>query len=356
MKNWARFSAMLVAMVLLSVASSPIVAGGGATVSVTAGQGPSSPEVYWTPERIEQAQPIPFYDESFDSPAAGSPAATPEGPPITVPSGVPADDQETTIVVDDQPQLDDAEEPFADFGTQDVFDDSFVNVAKPLWKQFPWRTIGKLLITSPTGGSGWCTASVISPNDIIVTAAHCCYDRGAQSWMRDWTFAPAMRDTTAPGGLFPAISAVVLTAWINEGGRKNDVCVLTMGRNQKGRRLSSLVGWLGRSWNYGEVQHHRAFGYPSNIESGKFKYECAAESYANCGDTNVLAQGCSMTNGSSGGPWIRQFRMFQSGAVNYVNGVVSGYDGCTGTYGKSFNAPRFTDQNIVPLCSAVGCD
>jgi hypothetical protein len=62
-----------------------------------------------------------------------------------------------------------------------------------------------------------------------------------------------------------------------------------------------------------------------------------------------------MTYGSSGGPWVQTFKRYTSGAMNYVNSVVSGYDSCTGTFGKSFNGARFTSNNIVPLCTAAGC-
>ena len=28
---------------------------------------------------------------------------------------------------------------------------------------------------------------------------------------------------------------------------------------------------------------------------------------------------------------------------------------CTGTFGMTYNGPRFTDANIVTLCNAQGC-
>ena len=68
--------------------------------------------------------------------------------------------------------------------------------------------------------------------------------------------------------------------------------------------------------------------------------------------SGVLNAGCSMTYGSSGGPWIRDYR-----SGNHVNSVVHGYDStsCTGTFGMTYNGPRFTDANIGTLCSAQGC-
>jgi hypothetical protein len=82
---------------------------------------------------------------------------------------------------------------------------------------------------------------------------------------------------------------------------------------------------------------------------------CTSESFSpnsQCGGNGVLNTGCSMTYGSSGGPWIRNYR-----SDNWVNSVVHGYDSqtCTGSFGKTFNGARFTSGNIVTLCNAAGC-
>ncbi|MFQ6017547.1 MAG: trypsin-like serine protease, partial [Kiloniellaceae bacterium] len=61
-----------------------------------------------------------------------------------------------------------------DFGTKDIFDNESGNRKKFFQKKYPWRTIGKLFFTTP-GGNAFCSASVISPNNNIVTAAHCCH-------------------------------------------------------------------------------------------------------------------------------------------------------------------------------------
>lgn len=312
----------------------------------------ATPEAYWTPQRIQQAKPIPFYNEAADPRPRVTDQGEPLGPPTIVPGGKPGDPPKPAMVAPDQPSASDFS---TDYGTQNIGDNDYVNYFNYLQLQYPWRTVGKLFITSPSGGSGWCTASVISPNNVIVTAAHCCYDRTAKAYNKNWTFAPAHRVNVSPYGLFSWSSVRVLTNWISSGGRQNDVCVIKLKPRSDGKTVSSLVGYLGRSWNLGAVQHQFAFGYPSNISSGLYKYECSAESYANCGNANVLAMGCNMTNGSSGGPWIRVFKKFRAGAMNYVNSVVSGYDTCTGTFGQSFNGARFTSLNIVPLCTAIGC-
>ena len=57
--------------------------------------------------------------------------------------------------------------------------------------------IGKLFLNG-----GYCSASVISGNNIIVTAAHCCWDRTKNNWIGGWSFAPAYNNGNAPYGVF----------------------------------------------------------------------------------------------------------------------------------------------------------
>ena len=92
---------------------------------------------------------------------------------------------------------------------------------------------------------------MISPNNIIVTAAHCLYDTENNSWMDGWTFVPADRAGAAPYGTFPWTSARVLNNWINASGtdRRYDIAVIALGNNSAGRPVTFYSGWLGRSWN-----------------------------------------------------------------------------------------------------------
>lgn len=243
-----------------------------------------------------------------------------------------------------------ADDDQSTLGTADVFTQYCENCGG-VNLNWPQITVGKLFTDK-----GSCSASVVSPNGVIVTAAHCCYDRsGRGSWIGGWRFAPAYRDGFAPYGLFNWASATVLNRWISVGDRRSDVCLIRLARNAAGRAVTDYTGWLGRSWNWGTTQVHHALGYPGNLGGGNKKQLCVSESFSpssGCGGASVLNTGCSMTYGSSGGPWIRHYRN-----GNWVNSVVSGYDGtsCTGSFGKTFNGPRFTSSNIVPLCNAAGC-
>ena len=361
---------LLAAILLLAaaalLATSPAQAAERATTAITAerGQDPqfsaTAPEAFWTQARIKAAKPLPFYDDDADlakgkgpevPPVAGPPGLTEGGRPRLKPPVPPV----TSSGEESPSPAGAAPTGAALLGTQNVGDNTFLNRDTTLWTSYPWVTIGKVFFTTVGGDNSYCSASVISGNSIIVTAAHCCWDRGADQPNSNFTFAPAIRENTAPFGMYSFREGRILTAWRTGGGRPNDVCVLRLNPRGDGQPVSSVVGWLGRSWNHDPTQHHFSFGYPSALEGGNYKYECTAESYANCGDGQVLAMGCNMTFGSSGGPWVRTFKKFEAGAVNQVNGVVSGYDDCTGTFGQSFNGPRFTSNNIVPLCTAIGC-
>ena len=46
--------------------------------------------------------------------------------------------------------------------------------------------------------AGTCSASVISGNNIIVTAAHCCWNRSNNTWIGGWSFAPGYNNGQAP--------------------------------------------------------------------------------------------------------------------------------------------------------------
>jgi V8-like Glu-specific endopeptidase len=251
----------------------------------------------------------------------------------------------------DQMMFEEAGVPFETLGTAGIYTSYRGNYSSQMWKQFPYKAVGKLYIT----GVGYCTASVISPNNIIVTAAHCVYDTDANRWYTGWTFVPAAKSSTAPYGRFPWRTARVLTNWINAPdsltGRRYDVAVIRLGNNSAGRSVKSYTGYLGRSWNYPYVQHHHAIGYPDNLSSGLYTYICAAESFS--WSTDVVGMGCDMMHGSSGGPWIRVFKPYTSGANNYVNAVVSG--SYSGAPANTFYGPRFSDSNIVILCTDEGC-
>ncbi len=156
--------------------------------------------------------------------------------------------------------------------------------------------------------------------------------------------------------MFNWVTATILTSWINNGDIPSDVCVIKLQNDEAGHPVTYYTGWLGRAWNYSPVQNMNAFGYPSNIGDGNNLETCAAQSSAqpaSCGPS-VLNMACNVTYGSSGGPWIVDY-----GSGNYVDATLHGYNNpeqtCTGPFGRDFDGPQFTSNNIVPVCNAAGC-
>lgn len=220
------------------------------------------------------------------------------------------------------------------------------------WTLPPWNKIGKLYFNVPGGGSSYCTASVASGNSVILTAAHCVYSRGA-GWNYNFVFVPADRYGAAPYGSYGWQTATILTDWINIGARRHDVAAIRLtGERSTGIPVVNYVGWLGRSWDWGYEQWTYSHGYASNF-STQYTNVCAGWTfYAPSEGNDVLVQGCDMTYGSSGGPWLREFTHNSHGG-NYVNSVVSGpHIGAFGTY---YVGARFSSANVVPICNAIGC-
>jgi V8-like Glu-specific endopeptidase len=214
----------------------------------------------------------------------------------------------------------------------------------------PSAAIGRLF-----SNAGSCTASVISGNNVIVTAAHCCYDRSARNWIGGWSFVPAYDNGNAPFGTFDWSSATILTSWIDNGDIPSDVCAINLAKDSAGHGVSYYTGWLGRAWDWGADQELHSLGYPGNLGDAQTLQLCTAETFgasSSCGGDGVLNMGCSMTYGSSGGPWVMSYR-----GADWVDATVHGYDSqsCTGTFGKTFNGPRFTSGNIATVCNAAGC-
>jgi len=214
----------------------------------------------------------------------------------------------------------------------------------------PSARIGKLFTNE-----GTCTASVVSGNNVIVTAAHCCYDRSAKNWIGGWSFVPAYDNGSAPFGTFDWDGVTVLDDWVVHGDIPSDVCVINLQNDSAGHGVAYYVGWMGRAWDGGGDQELHSLGYPGNLGNAQTLELCTSETFSpksSCGGDAVLNMGCSMTYGSSGGPWVMSYR-----GGDWVYATVHGYDSqsCTGTFGKTFNGPRFSSDNIVPLCSAAGC-
>jgi hypothetical protein len=246
-------------------------------------------------------------------------------------------------------------------GTSGIYTYYDVNTNSALWNIYPHRWDGRLIFTTPSGGSS-CSATVISGNN-IVTAAHCVYDTPSRNqFYTNRVFTPAYRNGSAPFGTFAATTCTVLTTWVNLSGSfsintwsRYDVAVCTLGKNSAGQTINQAVGFAGRLWNAGNSQLVFNSGYPQRtytdalISNGATQYlrACTAETFLQT--TETLGSGCFWGRGISGGSWLVSYKPFiASGQVNSVNSGL--FIGQQNLYGARFNS-----NNIVPLCTTRGC-
>ena len=332
---------------------------------------------YWSKDRLVAAGPLVVASQTGDSaPVLNAPADLAPLNPGSTPPGAPAADADhqarrdyprewAAIDATVRDEIRNASAlmvaPNAVEGSAGTFTSYVINQQAAVQKNFPHRVAGKLTFTTPQGGSS-CSASVISGNNIIVTAAHCIYDTPSRNqFYTNVVFTPAFRNGNAPYGSFPAQNCWVLTSWINLAGGYNlntwaddDVAVCKMANNSSGKGLSNLTGWFGRAWDQGYVQHFHTLGYPVNNTSnnqlpnaGQFLRSCQSESFQQA--TNVVGTGCDLGPGHSGGAFIVGYQL--NAVSGQVRSVYSGFFvGQTNAYGA-----RFTSTNIVPLCNTAGC-
>lgn len=339
------------------------------TTRVTASAGQQQAAVtFWTHEQLAAARPM-----EMPSAIAPRPPRTSGRQPVfsagqTAAGGAAAagaDAAAQAAYPQDWAMLDSAamaDSPAAADGTSQIYTSYVVNKLAALWKTTGHKPTGRLSFSTPSGTS-YCSASVVSGRNIIVTAAHCVYDTPSRNqFYSNWVFTPAYRNGAAPYGTFPAQTCWVLTSWVNLSGSytintwaDDDVAVCQMGNNSNGQALSNVTGWYGRTWDAGYVQHVHNMGYPFNnyqnnsvTDAGKYLRLCANETFQQA--TDVLGGGCNWGPGISGGPWTISYDPFDP-VTTYVASVNSGlFIGTQNLYGA-----RFTSGNIVTLCNAAGC-
>jgi hypothetical protein len=92
-----------------------------------------------------------------------------------------------------------------------------------------------------------------------------------------------------------------------------------------GTRIQQVVGALGFMANVPRSQHWNTFGYPAAAPfDGQTLNTCQAGHGTDdtIGTPEPVGIGCDMTGGSSGGPWVLDFKRLNDDG-NYLNGVNS---------------------------------
>ncbi|GII89495.1 hypothetical protein Ssi03_74850 [Sphaerisporangium siamense] len=238
------------------------------------------------------------------------------------------------------------------------------------------RTIGKVFFRLD-GKDYWCSASSIQGKyrNLVATAGHCVYDvDGNRDTLDEWVFIPGYYQGKAPWGIYVGKSAYTHYDFANYEDFDSDYAFVTVYNGVTAAswnspkwvdagRLGDNVGGQGFSWNQRIGQLVYAFGYPAGPHpDGDMPYTGLTPKY--CYGKTVAAGAasafkaeaqvaikCSMTAGSSGGPWIAQYSSTKR--LGYINGVTSLVGDSDGNQRYDFATSPYFDSETYAIYKAA---
>ena len=216
-------------------------------------------------------------------------------------------------------------------------------------------------------GNAWiCSGSVATDSrtgaSLVLTAAHCAYDEQNRVFATNWMFIPEY-DSAPSGcavhGCWTAKALVVHNGYASAGGFNLQAtlhdyafAVVEGGGWSETAQLDATVGSfpIGFSTLSTGITMY-AFGYPAGAPyTGRDLTYCAGKLGTdpwNGGRTWALP--CTMTGGSSGGPWLSGFNTrTASGTLSSVNSYI--YSGIKKMHGPKFNS---TTQAVYDAADAA---
>ena len=210
--------------------------------------------------------------------------------------------------------------------------------------QNPNRQAGKLYFDKIRGpGVEWgnCSATAVTSENksTIVTAGHCVYNpdpdnngvvNGNGYFYEDFRFCPGF-ENGCKLGMWYYRNVATTNSWAYGVGTarrydyRDDVALIMMKPNSAGY-LVNVVGGQGMTFNNATGLTRQALGYPaSDYRWPQYSYNGQDLMYCGARDTydasipGTMWISCTMTGGSSGGPWLTSPNSNWMGYVNSVN-------------------------------------
>jgi V8-like Glu-specific endopeptidase len=255
-----------------------------------------------------------------------------------------AEDNDKSVDEDDvdegdgkEPETDD---PADDRGVTDPFPPKVEAAEKETPYSASSPAVGKLLFETPEGTAA-CTAAVVKDPDnpgksnLVATAGHCVHAGAEGGWFRQLVFVPAYNDNNlpladleagvetseiAPHGIWWASYVGTTDYWRDNGanmggaGAHQDFAVI-MVEPEDQAVTQSLEELTGAAYEIdfeapavSGIGSTEVIGYPvAPPYDGQTMYSCTGDLARLSMDATqpvMYSAGCSMTGGSSGGPWI----------------------------------------------------
>ncbi len=223
-----------------------------------------------------------------------------------------------------------------------------------------YRSIGKLFFVDPvTGQRGTCSAAIIERR-LILTAAHCVFDRGTQTWRENVAFAPAYNGrarNSRPFCTWRVRRMVVTEEWMDSSGipANDDFAVLQVRDRHCNGRRRAIGDYLGA---FDVVVHNllgnsiKKVGYPGNLDNGRQMQVTTSQVFERTstinGQTVITGEiGSAQWKGSSGGPWIQNFGRRARGQVAIGNNFQRRQNAIVGVTSYARAAPQGDPNNPI---------
>jgi V8-like Glu-specific endopeptidase len=285
-------------------------------------QRPEDVRAYWTPARITAAKAMPEPTATKANPAV--PAQSQRLPARSAPGALPA-----TVTGPSSSTV----------SPRDI-------TQSAVWTahgRMPATTVGKLYLSTPSGGAE-CTAAVINSQNrsMIWTAGHCVTD-GARHWYSNFLFVPDYHNGNWPLGSWAWKSVSTPTAYFDGANSDYDLAAISLWP-QNGVAVANATGYQGYLFNYGYVWYAYEFGYPydthpprGGITGQDLRYCLSATWQAG----NQQAIHCDQGHGASGGPWLNDLQLGRG--WGYLIGNVSYHPNANSDEERS---PHFGDAAV----------
>ncbi|QBI55629.1 trypsin-like serine peptidase [Streptomonospora litoralis] len=169
------------------------------------------------------------------------------------------------------------------------------------------RTTGKVFLALD-GRDFTCSAAVVSADnrDTVITAGHCLKD-GSGPWVGKWVFVPGYDDGESPYGRYTARQMFVAPQWAEGSDDSYDFGMAVLNR-AGGDHVQDRVGAQRIAFGTEPGDPTYSFGYPATGRfEGRRLHYCSGPTVDDDGGTTANGMACTMTEGSSGGPWLSGF-------------------------------------------------
>ncbi|WP_426109804.1 hypothetical protein [Massilia sp. PWRC2] len=219
-------------------------------------------------------------------------------------------------------------------------------------RAFPYRTVGTLFF-SINGLPYLCSASVIQRR-VVATAGHCVHSGNlATGFYSDFVFVPAYRDGVAPFKAWNWRFVSTTYTWATGNDEVPNAADYAMiefddqpiASGGPAVKLGSVTGWLGWQTNSLLPNHTSKLGYPCNLDDCQ-KMQVVASASFQATEPNNVEYGSDARGGSSGGPWVQNFQLVQTGGGSGIQAASNRVVGVT-SYGYVSEEPKVQGASIL---------